>query len=308
MKNKKWIAMIVSFLVIVSLIGVLSSLLGFRLAKKNGAAKTEPDRLVGFLITTESLNFDIFRDDSNNYQLRSYATVNKTTQTDEETGATLTFDANKYSFDGVDGICFFVAKTDGHIESAIIDEGIFDSSVKLGAADIVNESISISGTVYARPIDNFFFDVNNVYQSADGRIYAVFDKSHLLSDEGIEMSFTQEENLSYKSNSDNQSYSFSGTLSVKRKYPAESVTIFQMNSDNEILAQDEYIPGELPDTFEPTKGADYLIVEINYNETSGNHRTERSIISNTEESIVTIYYPQGSNWAVGQLTEVEWAD
>ena len=61
MKNKKWVAVIISFLVIVSLIGVLSSLLGFRLAEKNGATMAEPDRLVGFLVTTESLNLDIYK-------------------------------------------------------------------------------------------------------------------------------------------------------------------------------------------------------------------------------------------------------
>jgi hypothetical protein len=304
MKNKKLVEMIISFLVIVSLIGVMSSLLGFRLAKKNGAMVTEPDRLVGFLISTESLNLDIFSDDSNNYQYRLYATVNKVTHTNEETGTTN--ETNDYVFEGVDSVGFFIFKQDGYTRNAF-DEGIFDTSLNINASDNGNESISIEGTIYALPGNNIIICINNVYQCADGRIYAVPGTSFSFPSEGG-LSVTQEEMFSKSDDSTHQDSSFSGTLNIKPQYPAESITIFQMNSSNEVLFREEYLPGSLPEMLMPTKDVDYLIVETNYSEADGNIRTERSIISNSEESLLTIYYPENNKWAMAQLTVLEWTE
>lgn len=304
MKNKKLAAVIISFLIIVSLIGVLSSLLGFRLAKKNGAMVTEPDRLVGFLITTESLNLDVYKEDSNNYQFRLYATVNKVTHTDEESGTTN--ETNDYVFEGVDGIYFFIFKQDGYIHNAF-KEGIFDSSLNINVSDIDNESISIEGTIYALPGKNSYFDINYVYQCADGRIYAVPGTCFLISTDA-DLTVTQEEKITKNADNSNQESSFSGKLTIKPRYSAESITIFQMNNDNEVLFREEYIPGSLPEMLMPTKDVDYLIVETNFSEADGNIRTERSIISNGEESLLTIYYPENNKWAMAQLTVLEWAE
>jgi hypothetical protein len=350
MKNKQLISLIISFLVIVSLIGVLASLLGFRLAKKNGVEVTEPDQLVGFLITTEDLNLldmdavmedniddiiagkvvELDDDDADEYQGRLYATVVQVTNTDEETGATYEYD--DYIFKGIDGIRFFIIKHDGYTLNAC-DEGIFDSKISLGSIDVGKESISIEGTIYTLPGEPFdtnlydesvyendegtlykltgeqtFLYINNVYQCADGRIYAVSGNLNVLLQLGVEHTLTQEERFAKTGDSSNQESSFSGTLKVIPQYPAELITILQMNSENAVLSREEYKPGSLPETLITNRGTDYIIVETNYMEKDAKIRTERSIISKGELTLSTIFYPEDSVWGIGQSTVLDWND
>lgn len=239
------------------------------------------DRLVGVLVTTEYLDlFDFeswFNDnsetitsggeaDTGGYEGRLYAVLKDETYVNEDSGEEST--SSRYVFEGVDGIAFFCVKMsdeDGDYYASNGGDGISDSSVKINSTDD-GDSFTLEGTVYAAPggIDKAVY-INPVYQSADGRVYAMSGNGMSFGDtmdEGGVYTQTLEDSVSVTENGVASTESCKVTISVSVMLPPEKIAVVQFDADGGVVSRDEYEPGSAPEALTPLAGTEYVVVEI----------------------------------------------
>ena len=112
--------------------------------------------------------------------------------------------------------------------------------------------------------------MNPVYQSSDGRVYAVSGSGLMLDGnhgEGMFYSQTLEETTTITENQKSKSSQTSVKISFAIMYPPKKVVVLQMDDENNIISKAEYQPGKLPDTIKPDRNTAYIMVE--------NHKQDR---------------------------------
>jgi len=286
------------------------------------------DRLAGVLVTTEYLDlFDMERFLSDNsrgasgglivtdsgsreHQGRLYATVIRHSSEDEKTGET--FERVEYVFEGINGFAYFVSDETSAVGSYMAsntDEAISDGHVSIHHSDN-GISVTMEGTIYILPASMAVFYMNPVYQSADGRVYAVSGSGISTSgvqDEGGFMSQTTTEARTTTQNGRSVTDSASITISIATMYAPEKVVVIQMDLGSNIVAREEFEPGALPESIAPESGVEYIIVETHRRSLDGGDRTSRAIRGRQDTGFETFYArPDGVN--VQQSTQILWYD
>lgn len=308
----------------------LFALTGCQLAKENAGLSNNGDRLIGVFVTKEYLDlFDmegylndniskltdggenILDGNISKYQGRLYAILKTRVLTEEYTGNTT--NTKEFVFDSVDGIAYFAATVpatedeDSFITSGS-DEGISDGHSSYICGD-EEESITLEGTIYGSigHAGNDFY-INPIFQSADGSVYATAGSGYMMNGiqgEGAVFSRTLDETTTITENGKTKLRSFSIKISLSMMYAPEKITIIQMNQDSNIVFQNEYTPGEVPESLTMEMDTAYLIVETYKRDYDGNLFVTRSLTDRSEETIET-YYRRDDGICVKEWTQVNW--
>lgn len=257
---------------------LIVSLSGCQLAKEDGMAQVEEERLVGVLVTKEYLDlFDMDRylkdnissfvdgkttyvNEDKQYSGRIYAELKPKTLTHVESGKTV--ETWEYEFEEIDGISFFTAKMDS-TDGISSFHTYFDSAISDGYYTMGNES-SIEGTIYRVPTDYDAVYVNPVYQSSDGRVYVMSGSGYSSSgieDEGSRFTSTLEEKHVIVEDGVEYEESFTVIVTIAVKTPIENVTVIQMQEDHTVVSQERYRPEELPEEIVFHSETEYVLVE-----------------------------------------------
>lgn len=312
--RKKALALCLSF-------SMLFALTGCQLAKEETYSNSTLDRLVGVFITKEYLNlFDYdsyiedniqqiidddkhtINNDSSQYQGRLYATLE-----------TLALSANatphkEYLFPDVKGMAYHGATvTNENGEEYIAftgDKGISNVNNGVSTTDD-GEQLSLEGTIYiastAKDVTLFF---NPIYQSADGRVYAISGNGLHISDGQV--STTLKESTTETKDGESKSVSITIKISVDIMDSPQQIVILEMDNDSAILARTTYTPGELPPSLTPHENTQYIVVEAWAQDPQNNETVTRSLYDRSSRNIYTYCYREdgicvpnwtGLNWS-----------
>lgn len=251
-----------------------------RLYDENAPERAGRDRLIGMLVTSGEQ--DVFDEgelddylaeliegktpepeDYDAYRGRIYARLVDTPYVDEETGETRTFP--EYVFEGSDGIRFFSAVFSD--ENGTSRLGVSSDDRVSGVHQSVHvtdegESYEITGTVYlaaGNEENELYVNVNPVYQTADGAVYAVRGDSYAMG--SGDWSVKLAESRSFSSGGEKTTNGFSVELHFCSIEPAREVVILQFDGGSELLDSKAFLPDALPESITPLPDAQYLIVE-----------------------------------------------
>lgn len=307
---------------------MLSVLAGCQLAREDAGTDNNEDRLIGVFLTTEYLdlfNMEGYLNDNigrftsgeidmdstaKKYQGRLYAELRPKTLTNTETGEEVT--TEEYIFPGVEGITYFsasvpaAAEHEGYVTSRS-DEAISDGHTNLNYGDKGN-STAMEGTVFVSPNHAQTYYYNPVYQSSDGRVYAITGSGFFaagVQDEGSVYSQTLDATYTTTENGKSTTESISVKISISVMNPPGKIVVMQMGADSSVVLRTEYIPGEMPKTIVPEKNTEYIVVETHKTGSNGDDFITRNLYSKDAESLET-FFCREDGVCVKQWTIIKW--
>lgn len=305
------------------LLALLLLLCGCQLARPDSETAKSEDRLIGVLVTRDYLDlFDfeayvqdhaskLLQDgdhvvgDTQPYEGRLYAVMTTETRTNED-GGTVTL--QNYEFKGVEGSAYFVysvSEEDGPGYTATESgEEISDGQTNLFYSD-QEEAMELEATIYYAPqtgedVIDFYF--NPVYQTADGRIYAMSGSgtSTNVDGAGVCFSHTLSEENTRAENGVSKTWRSSVKVTVESVDPPERITVLQMGEDHGIRTETSYEPGTLPETLALPSETAYLIVE-----TLTGGTVKRELVDRDAETLTT-FRCRDDGICVKQTTTLTW--
>lgn len=315
MKNKV-LCMLVTLLIVLTFSGC-------QLAYEELAQTKESDKLIGVFVTYEHLDlFDmenylndniskfskggnmVINGADDKYNNRLYATLVEEELTAVESGEKQSMFS--YVFEGLDGISMFASTitdpiTGDSYSSTSSDNGISDSKYHLKSGDS-EEEIELEGTIYVASgeISNAFY-INPVYQSGDGKVYLQSGQGFMVSgdnNEGGVYTHTMVDSTSRTENKKTTQYTASIKLSFATINPTEKVVIYQIDSKNNTISNNEYLPSSVPQEIMPEKSCEYFIVESHKKALRGERQVDRQLFSKNDDEIY--YFVKANNGVINK--------
>ena len=239
---------------------------GCSLALPEEDGKTDGDPMVGVLITTQPL--DLF--DSEAYLSENASTIlngGMIRAEDAEKYSNALFSAwddaqQSYVFPDTEGyvwLCTEVSDESGDYTRMQNDDVFCDGTSAVHVTD-EGSSYEFSATLYV-PNDQTYavFYCNPIYQTADGRVYALAGQGMSLSGEtGSTAAMTQTltQTLTETQKGETQTRSFECAIKVQLAARPERVTLFWMDAESGVLRREEYAAGTLPETLRAEDAAE----------------------------------------------------
>ena len=280
MKNKKLLIITVCVVLAAAFILGVTDTVNFR-GGDIGASRG--DMLIGMFITRQYLNtFDFDQYFEENMQkalaggqisdgdLQKYGRVLWATLKEKQqptvSGDTLI--EREYIFEGVDGFRMIYPVDSGEggpYGYLTADREISDAETSISADD-TSETTKLNGVIYFVPkTDDEHFFFNHVYQTADGRVYAVAGDSISFSPENtagssMGMTFSGWRNETQYGKTTRETR-MEASVQVKIVDKMKKVTVLQFGADNNLLKSEEFLPGQLPETYVPLAETEYIILD-----------------------------------------------
>ncbi len=321
MKNKQ------RFLMITLLSCLMILLVGCSLAKEDAGSDTK-DTLIGAFITDEYLDLfdlDAYLDGNASKLLQNPGTVINDTdgctnplyaKTDRKSSK----DPSdwKISFDGIKGLnllnLIWTDENDTICRALQSSDGICDAQIDWTESDNSTETV-LSATIYTVPQGSDkspAYYVNPVYQTSDGKIYVVPGSgisNSSISDESDNMSICLNDQTDSMEKWITKTEKCSVTVRFSSMFKPVKITLIQMDEKNQVLKQEEYIPGNLPDQLTAEKDTSYFVIETEKKAPDGRKEITRDIYeckdSDDEVSLET-FYAMDNKIVSKQYTEIKW--
>lgn len=271
---------------------LLLSLCGCQLKKPESEIQsTEGDRLIGTVITTESLNtfdFESYIKDNmgdvvdsvndgeflkvdgerSTYENKIYARKVSVTDTGED-GTEIKHE--EYVFDEVEGFWIFDAQipeteTENSYTCLCSEGGLSDVHSKIASNDSGVTSLELTASLYySYEMWGTVFYMNPVYQESDGDIYVVEGFGYAVSgDKGsIDGDSSGSQSISDKvtvnENGEETTTESTVTINFVPVYVPEEISFIFMNDDNEAVDEKSFVPEKVPESIDVPKGTQYII-------------------------------------------------
>lgn len=304
---------------------VLFTLSGCQLAQDEVTSVIGNDRLIGGLVTTESLV---------TYDVEAYLNAHPEVLLQKD-GVTIpandapiyavvenmTAENEVYTFPGIDGIVFYDLISYNAEDNAMHavsgpNQGATDHIVGYRVENYNYETgegtqrLEIKATVsYDQTKAPEIFHLNPIYQTEDGKVYVKPGGSGISAEAEMDgTSMTCSSSFTYEETStQGGTYTTSGSTvvaTIQFRYPAETIALVQMDQKNRELARVEFLPGEAPEELTPEGETAYLLVE---HHRTGSQEIDRELVSRGEEYLYT-YELQPSGFFYTQTTHVLWGE
>ena len=299
-------------------LAALLPLSGCQLAQEEAAQAPQEDRLIGALITTEYLDlFDFdsyFQDNLDTVLSGGGAIEGDTSQYEGQLHATLANPGAEdeppdYVFEGVEGWWFYSAYS-AEENCTYSSSSPISTSVHYFSGDEEDRQ-EVTATIYLS-IDssshNYY--TNPIYQSADGSIYAVSGSGFGFespTSTGTLFSTNLDSSVTTTENGVSKTESSSVTVEFEVVYPAEELTVVQMDSENRVLTQDTYSTEELPQSITPEKAAAYLLFETPTVDENGEPIVSYQLYDRTTE-YGSAFSPQKDGTCLKESIELIWEE
>ena len=269
---------------------VVAALSGPQLKKpENENKSTLSDRLIGTVITTESLNtfdmeaylnenidsidkdenYTVNIEDKQNYNNKIYARqVIKEDVTED--GEKITH--KEYVFDDIDGFWIFDAKipsteTEESYSCLCSEGGISNINSKVHHTDNGVEEIELTADIYySYEKWGTVFYMNPVYQESDGDIYCVEGMGYAVSgdkgsiDRTSSGSQTLNDKITVNDNGEEIVYQSKVTINYIPVYVPSQIEFVFMNEDNKAIKEETFKPENVPEELTVPKSTEYVIV------------------------------------------------
>lgn len=323
MKNKKFIVILSCVLIGIFFLDAANAL---QFAKPSANEKSESSRLIGMLITTEYLDLfdmDRFLNDNGNqilqgqkisaqqsseYKDRIYASLMDEFLRNEQ-GEPHTL--KKYVFDEVDGIAFFCPEymdEEGEIyQGSDADDAITDVSLAVSSSD-EEESLSMEGTIYVSTLNGptrFYF--NPVYQNDSGDVYVETGNGTSYSGDivaGMSSTHRLNEETSVTVGGKKKTVRTNIAVTVCYMDAPGTVSVLQMDQENNIIQQDKFEPGKFPQELKPNAQTAYFIVETHQANADAVLSRELTTISD-ENNYLTAFWARNDGICIKQYCAID---
>ena len=268
--------------------------------------------MVGVLVTTQPL--DLF--DSEAYLRENASSVlngGMIRADDAEKYSNALFSAwddaqQRYVFPDTEGyvwLCTEESDESGDYTRMQNDDVFCDGTSAVHVTD-EGSSYEFSAALYV-PNDRTYavFYCNPIYQTADGRVYALTGQGMSLSGEtGSTAAMTQTltQTLTEAQKGETQTRSFECAIKVQLAARPERVTLFWMDAESGVLRREEYAAGTLPETLR-AEDAEFLLAV----ETAVDGTQRRAIYEPEQEaqSLETLFEGD-KGFLQMQYTQLEW--
>lgn len=319
MKNRRKFACIIGVIMLVLLNGC-------SLAVSDAGEDGGGDHLIGAFITSEYLDLydmdaylnnhaselmngkEITVTDTFGYEQRLYASIDKSSGGD--------YSGRKISFGDFTGINFFSPlgiDDDGEkYWASVYDEGVCDTDVSVNISD-TEEEHNLSGTIYILPgkaDEDIVYFVNPVYQTSDGRIYAVPGQGFSTSGDSSEgecFAATLSGEITATENGKTKTERSSVTVNIAIMYRPIGITLYQMDKEHQIVRKEKYKPDEFPEKIMLESETEYVLVEIEKEKLSGEKMISRKVYDYKEElNTLEIFYALENGIVAERETEINW--
>ncbi len=297
MKNKSLIIIGICILVISFVLGITKTV-DLTPDTKNQAQNG--DKLIGAMITKESLHlFDFesyFNDhakdilngnnvitETDSYTNRIYAELVDKTTVDEETGKTI--HTKEYIFPDTDGwylYCATVYEEPNNYVTNIAGDGLCDVKSSNHYKDN-GEERTMEATLYTvHGSDLYTVYVNPIYQTADGEVY-ITEGTGIAGTGSLSKTIT--ETVTVEKDGEEQSYT--GTFIIHREEidMPQSVTLAQMDETHTSLQTDTYMAGQLPASIVTKAETAYILVTTQSIDANGSIVRQRSLLQPSDEHL-----------------------
>lgn len=300
---------------------------GCSLAIPEAGSDGDGARLIGAFITSEYLELFDMEDylnahasklmdgkeitvaNDDEYGQRLYATIDKHDSTDSSDW--------EISFQDIEGINFFSPLwTDEEGErfwGNVHDEEVGDSNISINVSETEEENV-LTGTIYILPgraDEDTAYYANPVYQTSDGRIYVTTGTGFSTSgdsSEGVYLTTTLSGQVDITENGKTKTEKSSVSISIAVMYKPVKITFYQMDAAHQIIKKEEYTPGKVPETWKTEPGTEYILIETEKENLSGEKFISREIYDSKEEEETTAetYYALKNGTLAKQETEIDW--
>lgn len=297
------------------------------LAAADAGTEGGSDRLIGAFITSEYLdlfdmdawlndnasalgkNTNLQITDTSGYEQKLYAEIDKNNSEDP-------FDWS-VSFPGIEGINFFVPvwtnENGEQYWDGICGEGICDTNINVGSSD-TGDTISLSGTIYILPgmaDEDISYYLNPVYQTESGEIYAIGNSgfsTSVDSSEGVQLTTTINDEVKITENNVTNIEKCNVEVSIAVMHRPVNITVWQMDSDHQVVKKTEYKPEEVPEELQTEPGTAYMLIETQKENLSGEKSVTRELYeySEEEETFMRTFHATEDGLLVMQDTAVIW--
>lgn len=262
---------------------IVAALSGAQLKRPESESKnTLGDRLIGTVITTESLNtFDmeaylnenidsIIKDENHTVNIEDKQNYNNKIYARQVTKEDITEDGEKithkeYVFDDIDGFWIFDAKipsteTEKSYTCLCSEGGISNVNSKLHHTDNEVEEIELTADIYySYEKSGTIFYMNPVYQESDGDIYCVEGTGYAVSGSSSG-SQTLSDKITVNDNDEKIVYQSKVTINYIPIYVPSNIEFIFMNDDNKAIKEEKFRPENVPEELTVPKGTEYVIV------------------------------------------------
>ena len=262
-------------------------------------AETEPppDRLVGVLVSRESLAAaagDEALSEGRLYALEEDGKDGREPKVSFPTGGVALYCASYRYGDGPFDYLYTSGEKTGVSESELIGG---------------DDCFALSGRIYVLPMEgeiSCFF--NPIYQDAEERLYAVQGPQSVGQAQGQGFCIQWESRQMFQSlqefveSEEGSNYIHA---EIWAAYPAERVSLLQMDGENQVIRKTEYAPEEMPPTLTPEADTAYIVTEIYGRDLEGNTTITRTLYEPYHEYLLCPIL-RDDGFLVDQKTQLDW--
>lgn len=330
LKTNQWLAVI--WILILSL-----SISGCQLAKAESGS-LEEDALIGAFITLEPLDMmdveEYFQDhpeslsgeqlilnQADGYSKKIYAVLKdqnaaKPPAIDtRDPGDGLPVVKNQeYVFEDLEGIPFFAAQISGATPedsyyASMTSEAVSNSHMDLNIGDDL-ETLSLDGTILFEPNrEDAVFQINPVYQSADGRVYLTSGTSIGYAGhsggEGEILAKTMESAVEFTENGVTKTRRHTIKVRFEAVFATHSLSLIEMDRDHRILAEHHLTPEKLPSEVRPGSRTEFVILEDHRLDENNQPNVKRRILDRGDGEL-RVNATTAHGYMIGKSVSLTW--
>lgn len=289
---------------------VMLFLCGCSLAVPDAGGERGGDRMIGVFITTEFLDLFTIKDAAaSGNEGRLFAEIDKSRGSDPG--------GWEISFGNLDGFQLltplWTMENGENYWGNVCTEEVSNTDIRLNEADDSQER-SLSGTVYVlqKRNGNRAYYANPVYQTADGRIYAVQGHGVSTSGESAEgMCFSSEFSEEITITEDGKTKAEKSSVAIEYAVMSEPIQIrvYQMDSEHRVIRQENFKPEEVPGELAVEKDAEYILAEVEKEGLTGEKIVDREVYGYRadEETYLTTFCARADGILVKRETRLLWS-
>ena len=306
-------------IVVCLLIGLLG---GCTLAQPDAGSEQTKDRLIGVLVTTEPLDM---MDSEYTEPVTVHLSASDFRKLEQGDGSVLDFPERKYeaqliteddgrqvwSFDHLGGwaiLCPTMYEDGEEYIASYSTNGLCEVQTHIKSVNEDVNELELSAALYqVSGAEDTVFEMNPIYQTADGLVYATPGTGAFSSGvgaEGIHCTQTLNAEVTTAAGSAASTYRSEVAVSFGRMYRPESVILLQLDRNGTVLSREEYEPGALPDSITPEATAAFFIVETVKRDPEGNEVITAELVDQSDASFST-FCAEGSI-CIPQTTSILW--
>lgn len=227
-----------------------------------------------------------------------------------------TIENSEYQFLQKEVLAYFYYNTkqdeeNGLTISSSVEKNTSDLQVYVKSSDKAKE-VQLDGEVLFSLDENskedLLYNIAYIYRRADGSIYASDGQSfytlmnHVGDNWGHQISETSNQSFSGQMKVEDK---ISINLKTKNVYAPKQIKILQMNKNNKVIRQAEYLPQKMPEKIIPDSDTKYIIVESIAQDMDNKSVSSYEVYEKNEEMIQT-YYGKENRVCEKVKTPIEW--